>query len=375
MAFTEIEKIEIAKFINIELKNLYKSQKENSTRDIIASTHLANKTLEKHSGLVNPKENIKSPPGNQFPSMTFTEHQSLIKERQKSIPGINLDNGDVSAHYGNNPSRGCTACKQNRWVTIFIGKACNLKCSFCPQAPKPLYGDERDTNGMISTSFGRESYTELIKKLELSIQAKKIDAIGYSGGEPLMYVDRIVDYADKIRNINSNIYQYIYTNGVLVDEQKLLRLREAGITEIRFDLAATNFSKKVIKKMEVAKEIFKIISVEVPALPGIALKIKKNIKNLLSIGIHQINLCEVVINEFNWEFFKNEPFYIVNPYQDKIHEKDHGQNFDIRQYERIVPVKSRFETYNLIELAQKGKWPIVINDCSQGVHYKAFVPY
>ncbi|MCX5693686.1 MAG: hypothetical protein NT014_00905, partial [Candidatus Omnitrophica bacterium] len=65
-----------------------------------------------------------------------------ISRRMNSIPGLTIDNFGLSAHLGKKFSPGCKACKQNKWVVLFMGKACNSKCCFCPQLHnKPHIGN------------------------------------------------------------------------------------------------------------------------------------------------------------------------------------------------------------------------------------------
>ena len=52
-----------------------------------------------------------------------------------------------------------------------------------------------------------------------------IDGVSYSGGEPLMYFDKIEPVARAISSTCPGVYQWLYTNGILVDEDKLQRMR------------------------------------------------------------------------------------------------------------------------------------------------------
>jgi len=54
-----------------------------------------------------------------------------------------------------------------------------------------------------------------------------------------------------------NIYQWIYTNGVIADENAFKKLADSGILEIRFHLAATNYAEAVVRKLPIARKYFK----------------------------------------------------------------------------------------------------------------------
>lgn len=84
----------------------------------------------------------------------------------------------------------------------------------------------------------------------------RIEGISFSGGEPFKYLDKIYEWLTFVNENYShlNLYKWIYTNGVLVTEESCLKLREHGLNEIRFDLAATNYSNKIIDKIRYCKK-------------------------------------------------------------------------------------------------------------------------
>ena len=182
-----------------------------------------------------------------------------------------------------------------------------------------------------------------------------------------MYLDRIKHYAKEIMKIKSSLYQYIYTNGIAVTKDVVKDLRDVGIQEVRFNLAATNFSNEVIKKMEYVRKIVPFLTIEVPALKDTCLRIKKNLHKFIDIGVDQINLCEALINQHNNLYFKNDPCYRISLYS--LKEVKAGSISPTKLIEQS-PVWSRHITYAVMEIAAKEEWPITINDCSQLNHIK-----
>jgi pyruvate formate-lyase activating enzyme-like uncharacterized protein len=304
-------------------------------------------------------------------SLPMTEQLIDIRLRQRKIDNLVYDNGGLSAHWGGTPSPGCAACKANRWVTVFVGKACNAVCAFCPQPPKPKLGDPSDGDEILPTSFGKMPWTDVFQRITAAVTAGKLDAVGYSGGEPLMYVERIVRFATSFRSATSHLYQYAYTNGILGSREIYATLQAAGIRELRFDLAATDFSAHVINNMASAHEYFSRVTIEIPALPDVVEPLRRLAPRLPELGVSQINLCEVVVNEHNVAAFKDAPMYKFNP---------HGELEDATdpdawsKWSRLVPRTSRHATYDVISTAQEEAWSVVINDCAQGVHYKPELP-
>lgn len=53
----------------------------------------------------------------------------------------------------------------------------------------------------------------------------------------------------------------------MVTEESLKALAEAGLDEIRFNLAASNCSDKVIKNIGIAKKYIKSVGIESPMTP------------------------------------------------------------------------------------------------------------
>lgn len=303
-------------------------------------------------------------------AMPMMEHLIDIRLRQRKVTGLTYDNNGLSAHWGGTPSPGCAACKANRWVTIFVGKACNAVCAFCPQPPKPKLGDPDDGDEVLPTSFGKMPWTEVFRRVTTAAREGKLDSVGFSGGEPLMYVDRIVRFATQIGEAVPSVYLYAYTNGILGKPETYAVLRDAGIRELRFDLAATDFSAHVIENMSTAHQYFERVGIEIPALPEVVEPLRQLAPRLSTLRVKQINLCEVVINEYNAAAFKGHKLYKFNPNLDG----DPAGDDQWDRWTRLVPQDSRHATYDVIETAEKEGWPVVINDCAQGVHYKPELP-
>ncbi len=297
------------------------------------------------------------------------EHIESIRKRMDSIPGIIIDNFGLSAHLGKKFSSGCKACKKNKWTVVFIGKACNCKCYYCPQTHnKPDVGSKTDTDGIIATSGSdREYYTFLLIKLKNATATNGFEALGYSGGEPFLYLDRIKHYAKELSKIQSGLYQYVYTNGVAVTEDGVKELRDVGIEEIRLNLEATNFSNKIIDKMRYIRKIVPFLTIEIPPLKDSCLKIKKHIHKFIDIGVDQINFSELLITQHNVRYFTDEPYYSIQV--DSLEDVKKGRIAPAKLMVRYV-TWSRHITYDVMEMAAREKWPITINDCSSFNHYK-----
>src|SRR5687767_10863852 len=113
-------------------------------------------------------------PGDLDTALPMTEQLIHIRLRQRKIPGLVYDNGGLSAHWGGTPSPGCAACKANRWVTTFGGKACNAVGASCPQPPKPEHGDPDDGDEVLPTSFGKMRWDDVFHRVTTAARDGKL---------------------------------------------------------------------------------------------------------------------------------------------------------------------------------------------------------
>ena len=278
-----------------------------------------------------------------------------IKERQDKLrlfqPNPFIAFYKPSKQYKILPS--CLACLDNKITHIRHSDQCNCDCDFC------YYKGMLNEYEMIPKWAYRESITrfnidEDEMKLLLAKQISgKVQAVGWLEKEPLLDIDKMQPIMEFI-----NSYQYLYTNGILATEDNLKRLKDMGLNEIRFNLQATDFSDKVLSHMIKACDIIENVCVETPIYSKSyknMIKYKELIKNS---GIKQINMPELQLNPGTGNLFVNEG--VVYRHR--------------RGY--VSPVSSRHYVYDLIELAIKEKWPLVINDCSNDTKfYRGIVAY
>jgi len=92
----------------------------------------------------------------------------------------------------------------------------------------------------------------------------------------------------------------LYTNGDLITKQKLIKLKKAGLDEIRFNLSARGYDFRPIL---LAKQIFKNVTVETPAVPEEKSKIIAALNTMNKIKVSYLNLHELTRNENNNKAF------------------------------------------------------------------------
>lgn len=88
----------------------------------------------------------------------------------------------------------------------------------------------------------------------------------------------------------------MYTNGLLVTQDKLKTLRDNGLDEIRFDLSADHYRLDALK---MAIGIIPRVTVEIPAIPGDLEQTKQLIEQLHGLGVDHLNLHQIRCTSFN----------------------------------------------------------------------------
>ncbi len=268
-----------------------------------------------------------------------------IQERQAMIPGLKISNHGYKVFWGDRLTPGCEICLEEEKIgAIRSVSRCNLNCKFCY-----YYGEEAEDLPDEFYRVENNLYTLDDMKLLLDKQSPYLSGIAWVYYEPFIAFEKhpeLVKYiADK------SVYQWMYTNGTLCTEDHFKILSDIGLTELRFNLAATLCSKKVLKNMAIARKYFDYLVIESPMYKEYFESFMKHKDEILETGVDHINCAELHLDTNNLSNFSNESFYKYK-----------------REY--VSPVSSRHYTYDLIEMAEREDWDgITINDCSNQLKF------
>lgn len=234
--------------------------------------------------------------------------------------------------YVNQLSKGCELCGQGEWSCLFITGICNASCFYCPT--------RQDSDELPQTQQLRfedpDSYVEYINRVGFK-------GISFSGGEPLMVFDRTLEFLRQVRSkCDPAIYIWMYTNGILISDEKLQMLGEAGLDEIRFDLGAVNYHTKVIQN---AARFIPHVTVEIPAVPGHKEQLLAILPELCSLGVSNLNLHQLRLTTYNSaKLLQHEYTYL------------HG--------EQPVVAESELCALEIIQYVLEKQLPIGVNYCN-----------
>lgn len=208
--------------------------------------------------------------------------EAHVARAQRQIRGLHVEDGGEVLYVGG-ISPGCQACKEGTWDCIFTTMHCNLDCGFC-YSP---HDTPKDYAGSLLGSTPEQ--------IEENHTRTRITGISFSGGEPFAEPQKLFEWAAWFASRHPDKYYWVYTNGLLADEQKLRQLADVGVHEIRFNLAATGYDHPtVLKNLETAAGLIPNLTVEIPAIPEHGARVLPGLAHWSALGVRFLNLHELM---------------------------------------------------------------------------------
>jgi len=191
-------------------------------------------------------------------------------------------------------------CGKGTWACVFICHSCTRNCFFCLRKQK----EDKDFVPYVERDIKFDSVERFIEYLG----SFPFEGISFSGGEPFLKFDRLYEYVRAIRHAYGNQhYIWVYTNGDPVSEYRLTRLAEAGLNEIRFDISARDYD---LGPVSLALDIIPHVTIEIPAIPEDVERVKALLPRLEALGVKNINLHQLMVNDCNKAAFQARGYTI-----------------------------------------------------------------
>ncbi len=272
----------------------------------------------------------------QYTDLKWLGYQSAMKASEKREKLTKALEGswlfkDTKPFY-NQISKGCMICGLGTWSCLFITGKCNANCFYCPASQ---LNDEVPSTQNLNFETP-EAYAEYINFFNFK-------GVSFSGGEPLLFFDRTLQYLKQVRKTcNPEIYTWMYTNGILAEEQKFKKLASAGINEVRFDIGATGFK---LDKIKFARGIVPNITIEIPAVPEEKDKIIQLLPEMIKAGVTNLNLHQLRLTKHNVQ-------------------KLSKRNYTYIQAEQPIVLESELAALEILNYAREKGLEIGINYCS-----------
>lgn len=160
---------------------------------------------------------------------------------------------------------------------------CNASCYFCPAPFR-----DRD---FVQSAFGSDP--SVILKY---INRIPFEGISFSGGECFLVYDRMRSWLEYFKKQRPDIYFWAYTNGINVTKKQMEGLKDSGLNELRFNIAATGYNDPyIMETISCAQEIFEHIAVEIPSIPEDFEMLKDILPVLEGSGVDYLNLHEYIL--------------------------------------------------------------------------------
>lgn len=236
----------------------------------------------------------------------------------------------------NQYSKGCQLCQQGKWLCIFLTYKCTANCHFCPA---PLKSDE------IHSAFGNQK-EQILKYLK----ENNFAGISFSGGDPFLVFDRLLEWLTFFKNeLPENYYFWVYTNGLAVNKDKLKKLADAGMDEIRFNIAATEYNSELIwDRIKAARHLLPFVSIEIPSIGKDYPLLSTSLKRMHEFGVNYLNLHDYILSE-----------------SDNSSKKESYKSFVLNKTIRLKYALSSIKnTQEIINLSSERKYNFQINHCS-----------
>ncbi|EHP84058.1 radical SAM protein [Methanotorris formicicus] len=196
--------------------------------------------------------------------------------------------------------KGCQYCIRGEKLVLFITGLCNQNCYYCPLSEKRkgkdvIYANERQIT----------SIEEVIEEAYLCSSK----GVGITGGNPLLRIDRTCEYLKALKDeFGEKFHAHLYTTPDLIDKEKLEKLQDAGLDEIRLhptkifnEGANTEYYKLLLDKLKLCMEYIEDVGVEIPSIPNMEKEILNLAYKLDEIGVKFLNINELEFSETTYD--------------------------------------------------------------------------
>ncbi len=239
-------------------------------------------------------------------------------------------------------SPGCTLCGNGAWSCLFINGKCNCRCFYCP-TPQ----DDVSVPTTHRLTFEKaEEYSDYTREFGFN-------GVSISGGEPLLTFDKTRRFIETVRAKNGDgTHIWMYTNGTLLTKDHVLKLKDAGLNEIRFDISAWDYS---LTKLRLAVGHIPVVTVEIPAIPEDRDTLAALIPIMHDEGVNHLNLHQLRLTPHNSRSLMKRNYTYL-----------HG--------ERVTVLESELTALSLLNQAVTERWKLPVNYCAfvyKNQHQKA----
>ncbi|MDD2907728.1 MAG: radical SAM protein [Candidatus Gracilibacteria bacterium] len=233
---------------------------------------------------------------------------SKIIDSLKGRKDIFIDENSKDIYYKTR-SVGCTYCTLGQGCTVVLSYKCHRDCFFC-------YEETPLTPKVIIDPYDKKDMDNIYKIIDDSFSNPANKTLAVTGGEPLLFIDKIYEIFEYINEKYPGKHKRIYTTGEFLNDEKLQKLKDLGLDELRFSIKPGEEPNIALYKM--AKKYVKHVLIEMPIMPytkDYMIDILTKIDNEKCID--GINLNELTFNNLNKEKYKQNNLFLDLPSDEK----------------------------------------------------------
>ncbi|KYC46194.1 MAG: 7-carboxy-7-deazaguanine synthase [Candidatus Methanofastidiosum methylothiophilum] len=201
---------------------------------------------------------------------------------------------DANSIYTGKLPEGCKLCIKGRKSVLFVTGICHVNCYYCPVSNEKKGKD---------VSYINERKLEKKEDVLEEIKACDSKGISFTGGDPLLKIEKCLEYAKLIKEDDSKHHIHLYTGSTDKTSTGLKKL-EGYVDEVRFHVK----SQKEIETLKSVLDMDFNFGIEIPAIPGDFDRISSIIQSASSVGFSFINLNEFEYTETNWDNLSGKGF-------------------------------------------------------------------
>lgn len=206
-------------------------------------------------------------------------------------------------------SPACGACRLGLGTETFVMTlACPRRCFFC------FNPNQADFDGRATGP--RDAAGQLEARARAGARLRHV---ALTGGAPMLYPDEAVAFFERARELFPGVHARLYTSGAGLDGALLARLRDAGLSEIRFSIKTDEGEAAIEEVLGLIGEAVGVVPdvmVEMPVMPDELELMKDLLVRLDALGARGINLLELGFPLFNGEEFARRGFELKDaPYR------------------------------------------------------------
>ncbi|EJD6660720.1 radical SAM protein [Providencia sp. CRE-3FA-0001] len=238
------------------------------------------------------------------PAFSQQSEINQLKQDIKALGACFANNGkSIHSHW---LSSACVQCRTGEGsYTTFLSLKCHRDCYFCFNPNQENY-----------QGFQHEMRDAVGEVAAIAEQEYPLTHIALTGGEPLLFRQESIAFFAAVQQKLPQVHSRLYTAGDPLDRSTAVALANAGLKEIRFSIKiddAEERIEKVLHRIELAREIFPTVMVEMPVIPGTEPQMYKLLMRLDDIGIDGINLLEFCFPLTNSDAYQSRGFQLKNP--------------------------------------------------------------